>query len=104
MTAGMEFVHVESIEARARRAAKQVAERAAREGLLDVAYGFAQSPFGPRLVSTTRRCLVLVAYPDLRAGEVLQRLAVVSLPLVLVTPQSIPEVRLPPVGYVLRLL
>ena len=90
---GFEFHHVESIEARARRAGKLVAERAAREGLLDVAYGFAESPFGPLLVATTRRGLVRVAYPDLRPDEVLERLAREISPRVLESPQATEEIR-----------
>src|SRR2546425_4854185 len=93
MPAGMEFVHVESVEVRARRAAKLVAEGAAREGLLDVAYGFAESPFGPLLVATTRRGLVRVAYPDLRPDEVLERLAREISPRVLESPQATEEIR-----------
>ena len=81
------------VEARARRAAKLVAERAAREGLLDVAYGFAQSPFGPLLVATTKRGLVRVAYPDLRADEVLERLAEEVSPRVLESEQATGEIR-----------
>jgi methylated-DNA-[protein]-cysteine S-methyltransferase len=93
MTAGFELPRVESIEARARRAAKLVAERAAREGLLDVAYGFAQSPFGPLLVATTRRGLVRVAYPDLRAEDVLEALAEEISPRVLESAQATEEIR-----------
>ena len=90
---GFEFHHVESIEARARRAAKLVAERAAREGLLDVAYGFAESPFGPLLVAMTRRGLVRVAYPDLRPEEVLERLSEEISPRVLESPQATEKIR-----------
>ena len=93
MPMGLKFQHAESIEARARRAAKLVAERAAREGLLDVAYGFAQSPFGPLLVATTKRGLVRVAYPDLRTDEVLERLAEEISPRVLESSQGTEEIR-----------
>jgi methylated-DNA-[protein]-cysteine S-methyltransferase len=90
---GFEFQHAESIEARARRAATLVAERAAREGLLDVAYGFAESPFGPLLVATTKRGLVRVAYPDLRTDAVLEGLAEEISPRVLESPQGTEEIR-----------
>src|SRR2546427_12028682 len=90
---GMTFVHVESIETRARRAAKLVAERAEREGLLDVAYGFAESPFGPLLVAMTKRGLVRVAYPDLRTDAVLEQLAEEISPRVLESPEGTGEIR-----------
>ncbi len=93
MPMGLKFQHAESIEARARRAAKLVAERAAREGLLDVAYGFAESPFGPLLVAMTKRGLVRVAYPDLRTDAVLERLAEEISPRVLESPQGTEEIR-----------
>src|SRR3989442_1598092 len=91
--AGMQIRRVETIEARARQAAKLVAERAAREGLLDVAYGFAESPFGPLLVATTKRGLVRVAYPDSRTDAVLERLAEEISPRVLESPQGTEEIR-----------
>lgn len=84
---------MESIEARARRAARLVAERAAREGLLDVAYGFVDSPFGPLLVATTSHGLVRVAYPDRPVDEVLERLAHEISPRVLESPQATEEIR-----------
>jgi len=93
MTVGFKFQHAESIEARARRAAKLVTDRAAREGLLDVAYGFAESPFGPLLVAMTKRGLVRVAYPDLRTDAVLERLAEEISPRVLESPEGTEEVR-----------
>ena len=93
MPMGFKFQHTESIEARARRAAKLVADRAAREGLLDVAYGFAESPFGPLLVAMTKRGLVRVAYPDLRTDAVLERLAEEISPRVLESPEGTEEVR-----------
>jgi len=93
MTGGFKFQHAESIEARARRAAKLVTDRAAREGLLDVAYGFAESPFGPLLVAMTKRGLVRVAYPDLRTDAVLERLAEEISPRVLESPEGTEEVR-----------
>ena len=41
-----------------------VAERAEREGLLDVAYATVDSPFGPLTVAATERGLVMLAYPE----------------------------------------
>src|SRR5438128_1516496 len=91
--AGMQIRRMETIEARARQAATLVAERAAREGLIDVAYGFAESPFGPLLVATTKRGLVRVAYPDLRTDAVLERLAEEISPRVLESQQGTEEIR-----------
>lgn len=45
------------------------------EGLLDVAYAFADSPFGRLLVATTPHGLVRLAYPNESPDEVLQELA-----------------------------
>ncbi len=55
--------------ARSRRAAATIADAAASFGLLDVAYDFAESPFGPLLVAVTPRGVVTIAYPgdDLEA-------------------------------------
>ena len=50
-----------------------VAARA--EGLLDVTYAFADSPFGPLLVATTPHGLVRLAYPNESPDDVLQELA-----------------------------
>jgi len=93
LRAGWRSVQVESIEARARRAAKQVAERAAREGLLDVAYGFADSPFGPLLVATTGRGVVRLAYPEERPNDVLEGLAREVSPRILESPRATEDVR-----------
>jgi methylated-DNA-[protein]-cysteine S-methyltransferase len=90
---GLEFLRMESIEARARRAARLVAERAAREGLLDVAYGFVDSPFGPLLVATTAQGLVRVAYPDRPVDDVLEGLAHDISPRVLESPRGTEEIR-----------
>ena len=45
------------------------------EGLLDVAYAFADSPFGRLLVATTPHGLVRLAYPNESPDQVLQELA-----------------------------
>jgi methylated-DNA-[protein]-cysteine S-methyltransferase len=57
-------------------AARERLSSAARvEGLLDVAYGFTGSPFGPLLVAVTGRGLVRLAYPNESPDEVLADLA-----------------------------
>src|SRR5207253_2659193 len=47
----------------------------ADRGLLDVGYGFAESPFGRLLVAVTDRGLVTLAYPNEEVGLTLERLA-----------------------------
>jgi methylated-DNA-[protein]-cysteine S-methyltransferase len=61
--------------ARAAHAARRFAERAADEGLADVAYGTLDSPFGTLLGAVTRRGLIRVAFPEEDAEEVLGSLA-----------------------------
>ncbi len=76
-----------------RRAAGSVAARAAVEGLVDVSYAFADSPFGPLLVAVTPRGLVRLAYPNEAPTAVLQDLADHVSPRVLESPQATDEVR-----------
>ena len=54
---------------------EQLAERAAAEGLLDVAYATADSPFGPLLLATTPKGLVKVGLPNYDSEETLEDLA-----------------------------
>jgi len=68
-------VLAEGAEDRSARLADELADAAWREGLLDVGYGFADSPFGPLLVAVTPRGLVRVLYPDYEAEEEVDRLA-----------------------------
>jgi methylated-DNA-[protein]-cysteine S-methyltransferase len=83
----------ESISARSRRAAARVAEAAAREGLLDVAYGFADSPFGRLMVAVTPRGLVRLDYPDRDLELSLRQLAAEVSPRILESPRATEEVR-----------
>ncbi len=53
----------------------RLAERAAAEGLLDVAYTGIDSPFGPLLLATTPRGLVRVGLPNQDADALLTELA-----------------------------
>jgi methylated-DNA-[protein]-cysteine S-methyltransferase len=78
---------------RSRRAASLVADAAADAGLLDVAYGFVDSPFGPLLVAVGKRGLVRVAYPDRPADDVLAELAGQISPRVLESARSTEVVR-----------
>lgn len=59
----------------AQQAARRVSERAARDGLADISYAAADSPFGPLLLAATKRGLARVAFPEEDADAVLQRLA-----------------------------
>jgi methylated-DNA-[protein]-cysteine S-methyltransferase len=74
-------------------AAERVAARAARAGLLDVAYAETDSPLGTLLVATTRRGLVQLAYPNEDRDVVLQKLASRVSPRVLESPGELDEVR-----------
>lgn len=84
---------LESVEVRSRQAAAQLAEAAAREGLLDVAYGFADSPFGRLMVAVTPRGLIRLEYPDRDLGRSLEELASDVSPRILESPQVTEPVR-----------
>jgi methylated-DNA-[protein]-cysteine S-methyltransferase len=81
------------MDERSRRAARLVAEAAADAGLLDVAYSFVDSPFGPLLVAVGKRGLVRVAYPERPAEDVLAELAGQISPRVMESARSTEEVR-----------
>ncbi len=70
-----------------------LASRAEREGLVDVAFGQADSPFGPLTVATTERGLVLLSYPEYPLDDVLARLARDVSPRVLEAPARIDPIR-----------
>jgi methylated-DNA-[protein]-cysteine S-methyltransferase len=76
-----------------RRTLDAVAARAAEEGLVDVAYTQADSPFGPLTVAATERGLVLLAYPERPLDELLGRLAERISPRVLEAPARLDPVR-----------
>jgi methylated-DNA-[protein]-cysteine S-methyltransferase len=67
--------------------------RTAEEGLLDVAYATADSPFGPLLLAKTRRGLVRVGLPNQNADALLVELADRVSPRVLEAPGELDEVR-----------
>jgi methylated-DNA-[protein]-cysteine S-methyltransferase len=67
--------------------------RAAEEGLLDVAYTTADSPFGPLLLAQTKRGLVRVGLPNQDSDELLVDLADRVSPRVLEAPAQLDEVR-----------
>ena len=73
---------------------KALAERAAAEGLLDVAYAAVDSPLGPLTVAATARGLVRVAYTESRSqDEVLRELAAKVSPRVLEAPARLDGAR-----------
>ena len=81
------------VETGSRRAAGRLADAAAREGLLDVAYGFADSPFGRLMVAVTPRGLVRLDYPDRDVDLSLEELASTVSPRVLEAPRATEKAR-----------
>ncbi|HLB21919.1 MAG TPA: methylated-DNA--[protein]-cysteine S-methyltransferase, partial [Solirubrobacteraceae bacterium] len=56
-------------------AARRLSERIVHEGLADISYAPADSPFGSLLLAATKRGLARVAFPEEDVDEVLDRLA-----------------------------
>jgi len=83
----------QAIEARSRRAAADLVEAAATEGLLDVAYGFADSPFGRLMVAVTPRGLIRLDYPDRDIDRSLEELASDVSPRILESPRATEAIR-----------
>jgi methylated-DNA-[protein]-cysteine S-methyltransferase len=73
---------------------RRLAERAADEGLLDVAYATVDSPLGPLVVAATPRGLVRIAYTESQAdASVLDELSRKLSPRVLEAPARLDGVR-----------
>src|SRR5664279_4008016 len=72
---------------------EQLARRAAEEGLLDVAYTTADSPFGRLLLAQTPKGLVRVGLPNQDYDELLVDLSERVSPRVLEAPAELDEVR-----------
>jgi methylated-DNA-[protein]-cysteine S-methyltransferase len=72
---------------------RRLAERAAAEGLVDVAYAAVDSPLGSLTVASTPRGLVRLAYPENSPDEVLEELAAKVSPRVLEAPARLDDVR-----------
>jgi methylated-DNA-[protein]-cysteine S-methyltransferase len=71
-----------------------LAERAAAEGLLDVAYATVDSPLGPLVVATTPRGLVRLAYTGSGGeDEVVEELAGKLSPRILEAPERLDDAR-----------
>jgi methylated-DNA-[protein]-cysteine S-methyltransferase len=73
----------------AERAGRRFSERADAEGLFDVAYAGADSPFGPLVLATTERGLVRIGLPNQSQDEVLEELAGAISPRVLELPSRL---------------
>ena len=74
--------------------AERFAERATTEGLADVAYARADSPFGPLLLAATPQGLACVSYSEFRSeDETLERLAARLSPRVIEAPARLDDVR-----------
>lgn len=72
---------------------RRFAARAAEEGLLDVAYASADSPYGTLLLAATPRGLVRVGLPNQDPGELLEELARRVSPRVLEAPAALDAAR-----------
>jgi methylated-DNA-[protein]-cysteine S-methyltransferase len=72
---------------------ESLAERAAEEGILDVAYTRADSPFGPLLLAATRRGMVRVGLPSQDSDKLLRDLAERISPRVLEAPAQLERAR-----------
>ena len=72
---------------------KRLTERAAEEGLLDVAYTTTDSPFGELLLAATPRGLVRVGLPEQEADELLTDLSARVSPRMLESPAQLDEAR-----------
>ncbi len=82
-----------AVKLHAGRAAARVGQRARDAGLLDVGYGYAETPFGRMLVAVTPKGLVRVAMHAESPDEVLQELADRLSPRVLEAPIAVDAVR-----------
>jgi methylated-DNA-[protein]-cysteine S-methyltransferase len=71
----------------------RLGERAEAEGLLDVAYASAESPFGPLLLAATPRGLVKISLPNYDPEEALEELAARISPRVLAAPGRLDAAR-----------
>jgi methylated-DNA-[protein]-cysteine S-methyltransferase len=74
-------------------AARRRAARVASEGLAEVSYASADSPFGPLLLAATNRGLVRVAFPEEDVDSVLERLARRISPRIVETPAPLDPAR-----------
>jgi methylated-DNA-[protein]-cysteine S-methyltransferase len=74
-------------------ALQRLSDRAAAEGLLDVAYTTVDSPFGPLLLASTRRGLVRIGMPNQDRDQLLVDLAARVSPRVIEAPAQLEQAR-----------
>jgi methylated-DNA-[protein]-cysteine S-methyltransferase len=77
----------------AEEAARRFAERAAAEGLVEVGYATADSPFGPLTLAATERGLVGLNLPRYDADDFLARLSMTISPAIVEVPARLDPVR-----------
>ncbi len=80
-------------------AMNRFADRAAAEGLLDVAYATEDSPFGTLLLAVTPRGLVRLGLPNQDPDQLLEDLAARVSPRILEAPASLDDIRRQLDGY-----
>ena len=78
---------------RAAEAAARLTRRIADEGLADVSYATAESPFGTLLLAATRRGLLRLAFPEEDPDAMLEGLARRISPRIIEAPEALVEVR-----------
>jgi methylated-DNA-[protein]-cysteine S-methyltransferase len=79
--------------AEAAEAMRRLAERAAKEGLVDIAYATLDTPLGTAMVAATDRGLVRVMLPNDSVDETLERLAADLSPRLLELPSRVDRER-----------
>ncbi len=79
--------------AEAAEATRRLAERAAKEGLVDIAYATLDTPLGTAMVAATDRGLVRVMLPNDSVDETLERLAADLSPRLLELPSRVDRER-----------
>jgi methylated-DNA-[protein]-cysteine S-methyltransferase len=90
---GLKALAGQAAAARSGDLAHRFAETAVDRGLADVAYGFADSPFGSLLVALTRHGLVMLHYPNGDFDRELDELSAKISPRVLESPKATDQVR-----------
>jgi methylated-DNA-[protein]-cysteine S-methyltransferase len=92
LTSALAGGHRADVDAAVDRAARALADRADREGLLDVAYGWFDSPLGRLLLATTGKGLARISYVGESEDLVLSDLAARISPRVLEAPGRLADV------------
>ncbi len=75
------------------RATRGLLARAERDGLIEVAYSYVDSPFGKMMVAGTDRGIVRVAFPHRPFDALLEQIAELISPRVLEAPKRLDEAR-----------